>query len=199
MHVSCGVCGFWVMKGLSGLLTRLVGKNLHLTSSESHAKSLFYLPSHVELGYEHTQCTFCIEYYESANRIGDGDTQKPVPATLPAWAFSRGHLQPLEIIFPFPRYFSIICFGSHQRQYNFAFSWGCVLNLKSSLQLSPTETATVGIPGQHRGPCCWVEFPNMRSEWATELTGLWGTISTMTSPLKIVGFFWRGMSARWGL
>ena len=46
------------MKGLSGLLTRLVGKNLHLTSSESHAKSLFYLPSHVELGYEHTTMYF---------------------------------------------------------------------------------------------------------------------------------------------
>ena len=29
----------------------------NLTSSESHAKSLFYLPSDDELSYEHTQCT----------------------------------------------------------------------------------------------------------------------------------------------
>ena len=33
-------------------------------------------------------------------------------------------------------------------------------------------------------PLLLVEFPEMRSEWATESTGLWGTVSTTTSPLK---------------
>lgn len=57
----------------------------NLTSSESHAKSLFYLPSDDELSYEHTTMYFFLHrYQEWANRIGDGDTQRPVPATLPA-------------------------------------------------------------------------------------------------------------------
>lgn len=101
--------------------------------------------------------------------------------------------QPLEIIFPFPKYFSITGFLSHQRQHSFASSQSCVLNLKStSWQLSLTKTAAataaaaaaVGIPSQRRGPCCWVEFPNMRSEWAIELVVLWGTASIMTSPIQ---------------
>ena len=93
--------------------------------------------------------------------------------------------QPLQTILLLTRYFSITGFASHQKQHSSASSWSCVLNLKSSWQLNPTKAtaAAVGNPSQHRGPCCWAEFPDTRSEWAMGLIGLWGTISTMTSPL----------------
>lgn len=190
MHVGCGVCGFWVMKGLSGLLRSLVGEK-NLTSSKSHAKSLFYLPSDDELSY----------VLLSTHISGMGKQNWRWGHTKASACYTSSLsicFQPLEIIFPFPRYFSITGFGSHQKRHNFASSWSCVLNLKSSLQLNTTVTAAaVGIPSLHRGPCCWVEFPEMRSEWATESIGLWGTISTMTSPLKDCVL--RGVSARCGL
>lgn len=94
--------------------------------------------------------------------------------------------QPLETILLFPRYFSIVGFAAHQKQHSSASWWSCVLNLKSSWQLNPTKAAAtaVGNPSQRRGPCCWVEFPDLRSEWAMELIGLWGPVGTMTSPLR---------------
>lgn len=62
MHVVCGVCGFWVMKGLSGLLSRLGENHLHLTSSESHAKPLCYLSSNDGLSYKHTAVYFFLHW-----------------------------------------------------------------------------------------------------------------------------------------
>lgn len=62
MHVVCGVCGFWVIKGLSGLLSRLGENHLHLTSSESHAKPLCYLSSNDGLSYKHTAVYFFLHW-----------------------------------------------------------------------------------------------------------------------------------------
>lgn len=159
------------MKGLSSLLSRPGEKNLYLTSSESHAKPFCSLPSTDGLSYKHTaRYLFLRRAWKCTNkswRWGHTKVNTSHTSSLDIC------FQPLET-FPFSRYVSINGFVSHQRQHNFVSSQGCVVNLKSSLQPNPAETdAAVGIPSQHRGPWCWVEFPNMRCKWDTELIDLW--------------------------
>lgn len=104
------------MKGLSGLFHCLREKNLHLTSSESHAKLLFFLPSNGRLSCEYTAKYFLLHRsYECTNRVGG---RRAGHREVSARSTSSLDIcfQPLEIISPFPRRFSITGFVSHQRQ-----------------------------------------------------------------------------------
>lgn len=158
------------MKGLSGLFSRLGRRIFTLLPLKATSDLFVTYPQTMAWVTNIQQCTS--SYIDPGNvQIGLGmrahkDQYKP--------SFHLGHWLPTSRNVPISQMWEASLAWFLCRGNNFVSSQGCVLNLKSSLQLNPTEaTAVMGIPSQYRGLCYSVEFPNVRCKWTTELIGLW--------------------------